>query len=87
MITTGFSPDGDGVNDVWDLINISSYPDAEVSVFNRWGAKMYSAKGDIAPWDGRYSGSTLPTGSYYFVVDLHHEQKPEPITGIVSIIR
>jgi len=86
IIPTGFSPDNDGINDVWELVNIHLYPEVEVSVFNRWGNQLFFSKGYNEPWDGTYEGQVMPTASYYFVIDLNSVLVEQPITGIVSVI-
>jgi gliding motility-associated-like protein len=89
IVPTAFTPDGDGVHDDWEIVDLDQvYPDNVVTVFNRWGAKLYeSKKGNYAskPWDGKYEGSALPVGSYYFIIDFNLPDV-EPIEGIVSII-
>jgi gliding motility-associated-like protein len=88
-VPTAFTPDGDGVNDVWEIIDLDDvYSENVVMVFNRWGAKLYESEpGDYAskPWDGTFEGSALPVGSYYFIIDFQDENV-EPMKGIVSII-
>jgi gliding motility-associated-like protein len=88
VIPTGFTPDdGDGVNDVWELPNLSIlYPNAVVQIYNRWGNQLFdSAAGYPQPWDGRFNGEQLPVGSYYFVIDFKSDREPEK--GTVTIIR
>jgi gliding motility-associated-like protein len=85
-IPTVFTPNGDGKNDVWRLINIELYPDAELLVFNRWGRRVYQTK-NIAtnPWDGKFRGRVLPTDSYHYV--LHLNDGTLPRTGVVTILK
>jgi gliding motility-associated-like protein len=89
IVPTAFTPDGDNVNDVWEIVDLDAvYPDNVVTVFNRWGNKLYeSEKGQYAskPWDGTYNGEALPVASYYFIIDFNNEEF-EPQKGIVSII-
>jgi gliding motility-associated-like protein len=89
LVPTAFTPNGDGVHDIWEIVDLDDvYPDNVVTVFNRWGAKLYeSEKGNYAsrPWDGTYEGSALPVASYYFVIDFNVTDV-EPMKGIVSII-
>ncbi len=89
IIPTAFTPDNDNVNDIWELVNLDEvYPSNSVTVFNRWGNKVYESKqGDYGskPWDGQYNEKELPVASYYFVIDLNVEGK-EPLKGIVSIV-
>ncbi len=82
-----FSPDGDGVNDYWNITRIDLYDQAEVIIMNRWGETVWkSEKGYPSPWDGRASnGKVLPLDSYHYAIDLHNGKKP--IVGHVTIVR
>ena len=83
-ISDGISPNGDGANDTWMINGLSSYPDAEVSVFNRWGQEVYSGTASSAPWDGTDNGKELPTADYYYVLDLGNGQT---YNGVVTLKR
>ncbi len=86
-IPNAFSPDGDGINEFWNITRIALYTDAEVIILNRWGEVVWkSEKGYPEPWDGRASnGKILPMDSYHYAIDLHNGEKP--IVGHVTIIR
>ena len=81
-ISDGISPNGDGANDTWIISGLSSYPDAKVSVFNRWGQEVYSGTASSAPWDGTDKGKELPTADYYYVLDLGNGQT---YNGVVTL--
>jgi len=86
-IPTGFTPDFDGTNDVWELVNLNFiYPNCTVRVFNRWGNIVFDSEGYATPWDGTHKGQALPTGSYFFTLDYGEDTK-EDDTGTVTIIR
>jgi gliding motility-associated-like protein len=86
-IYTGFTPNDDGTNDFWDIDDIVFYPNATVKVFDRWGKLVFSSVGyaDDQRWDGKYKGKDLPTGTYYYVIDL--KDGGEPYKGPVTIVR
>ena len=85
-IPSAFSPNGDGVNDRWEIGKVELYPDVVVEIYNRWGELLYrSSRGYTDPWDGTRRGKPLPMDSYYYVIDLHNGTKP--ITGNVTIVR
>jgi gliding motility-associated-like protein len=66
-IPNWFTPDGDGNNDTWTPGCIEDYPNLTFDIFDRYGRKVatYSVG---QTWDGRYNGSELPTGDYWYVV-------------------
>lgn len=64
-----FTPNGDGVNDTWEIDYLESYPDVSVSIYSRYGVRVYISAGYSNPWDGNLNGSPLPAGTYYYVID------------------
>lgn len=69
-IPNTFSPNGDGVNDVWLIQDLDKYSNVSISVFNRNGQKVYAGNGHSKPFDGIWNGSTLAVGTYYYVIDI-----------------
>lgn len=85
IIPNTFTPNGDGVNDTWDIKYLNSYPLCTVQIFTRWGQSVYSSIGYGAPWDGTYRGAALPSGTYYYVINL--KNNTQLLSGFVAIIR
>jgi gliding motility-associated-like protein len=86
ILRKAFSPNSDGINDVWNIGNTSLYPSMEVTIYNRWGQSLWkSGKGYPVPWDGRSNGADLPVDSYHYVIDLHNGSRP--LIGVVTIVR
>ena len=82
-----FSPDGDGVNDTWDIKNTEEFAAVEVIVYNGNGNEIFSSS-NYESWDGKYEGKDLEVGSYYFVVKTTDKAGKNSVkTGIVSILR
>ncbi len=69
-IPTAFTPNGDGLNDQWDLAFLERYPNCEVWVYNRWGESVFQSQGYATPWDGRYAGHPPTLGTYTYRIDL-----------------
>ena len=93
-VANGFSPNGDGQNDYWNIYNIQAYPDADIRVYNRWGAMLYHAKGSDftlakgfdAYWKGDDGkGNAVPTSVYYYTIDLKNNTKP--FVGSITVAR
>jgi gliding motility-associated-like protein len=68
IIPNAFSPNGDGTNDTWTIDGLRGYPDSKVEVYNRWGQQVFASRGYTTPWDGKYKGSFIPVGTYYYVI-------------------
>ncbi|MES2761955.1 MAG: gliding motility-associated C-terminal domain-containing protein [Bacteroidota bacterium] len=86
-IPNGFSPNGDGKNDVWQIDFIEQFPECEVEVYNRWGEQLFYSRGYAIPFNGQYKGKNLPVGTYYYVIKLNHQNYPEPYTSPLTIFR
>lgn len=85
-IPNAFSPNRDGINDVWNIIGKDFYPDIEVTIYNRWGQVVWkSARGYPVSWDGRSRGMALPIDSYHYFIELQDRSKP--LIGTVTIVR
>ena len=81
------TPNGDQMNDVWEILDIENYPSAIVKVFNRWGEIVFESNGGDAyiAWDGMFESEELPVGTYYYVIDLNNGEDPQ--TGPITIVR
>ncbi len=68
---TGFSPNGDGVNDKLVIRGLENSPENEVIIFNRWGVKVQSWTNysNDDGWDGKdKNGNDIPEDTYYYVL-------------------
>lgn len=83
-----FTPNGDGINDTWEIPGINDYPGTEVIIYDRWGQKIFTSNGYREPWDGTNNGRTLAVGTYYYHIQLNQlEGRSPPYTGFISIVR
>lgn len=71
IVPNVLTPDGNGKNDTWYIQNIENYPEAEVTVFSRWGSIVYQTRGYENNWNGTNSKrDILPDGAYYYVIKI-----------------
>ena len=64
-----FSPNNDGINDLFEVYKLSGIESADVRIYNRWGESMY--RGTLeTPWDGTINGRLCPSGPYFYTVDF-----------------
>lgn len=82
-----FSPNGDGVNETFYIINLEQYPNSRCEIYNRWGQLVYQNDNYLNDWDGRnQSGNEVSPGVYYFIVTPNTDDL-EPVTGHVTVVR
>jgi gliding motility-associated-like protein len=86
VVPNVFSPNHDGINDTWFIEPLYLFPECKVEVYNRYGEIVYRSNGYDNPWDGRKNGNPLPTGVYYYIIDLKNPPN-KPLTGSVTILR
>ena len=82
IIPGGLSPNGDGINDTWNIQGLEEYPNASISVFDRWGKKLFFSTSGSAPWDGTFDGKELPIADYYYIIELDNGEKYH---GVVTL--
>ena len=91
FIPEGFSPNGDGTNDLFVIRGILYYPDNNIVIFNRWGNKVFEASPYQNTWDGKTTmglsmgGDELPVGTYFYLLDL--DDGSEVIKGTIYLNR
>lgn len=88
QVLQGFSPNGDGVNDLFVIENIEEYPNNELCIFNRWGNRVFQVTNYQNDWDGTWESSTvLPDGTYFYVLDVEIDSSTEQYTGYIHLRR
>ncbi len=83
----GFSPNGDGMNDTWELPCLANYDALEVQLYNRWGQRLLYDTSYQQPWDGTAQGVPLSVGTYYFVVRVQNQGRWSEYKGTLSLLR
>ncbi|WP_223035052.1 T9SS type B sorting domain-containing protein [Hanstruepera marina] len=81
-----FTPNGDGVADTWAPGCVTGYPNLQFSIFDRYGRKIVTLNvGE--KWDGKYGGKELPTGDYWYVVNLNSSNDNRDFVGNFTLYR
>ena len=80
-----FSPDGDGINDTWEIKNLDLYPDNDLSIFNRWGDEVFKAKSytSLKAWNG----GNLNPGTYYYVLNVDENGVKRSYKGFITMVK
>ena len=82
------TPNDDKLNDFFVIENIEHYPNSILTIFNRWGNKIYETTGYRNNWGGIKSGKVLPNSTYYYVLELNEPRAGrEYINGMITILK
>jgi gliding motility-associated-like protein len=81
-----FTPNGDNINDTWNLENTFLYSDSKIKIYGRYGRLLFKSVGYSTPWDGKNeNGNDVSEGAYFYHIEVGHDF--DAIKGSVTIIR
>jgi gliding motility-associated-like protein len=80
-----FTPNGDGINDRWEIKNLEQYPEAAIEIYTTSGTLVFRNIGNSQQWDGTYRGKPLPSGTYYYVIDPKSGRNK--IAGYITLLK
>lgn len=87
-IPTGFSPNGDGLNETLKPIVGTDVKSFILSIYDRWGNRILLSSDPNLSWDGTVNGQTLNTGAYAFMLEIiYKDNATELKSGNITIIR
>jgi len=85
-IPNTFSPNGDGINERWEIEFLKDYPNNRVQVFTRTGQLVFESRQYLKPWNGTTKdGKSLPIDTYYYIIEPGSGRAA--VTGYVTIIK
>jgi gliding motility-associated-like protein len=92
FVPNAFTPDGDGINDVWQLKGAGFQKDAYIcAIFNRWGEKLFESSDPDDVWTGNYIGGGVfvPDGVYFYTITIRDTQNDinHLFEGHITIVR
>jgi gliding motility-associated-like protein len=70
VVFSGFSPNGDGINDNFTVVGLDKYAKSQLVVFNRFGNQVFEANNYKNDWGGTFDGKPLPDGTYFWMLDV-----------------
>ena len=85
---SAFTPNQDGVNDIFRADPQSKATAFHLQIFNRWGVLLFTSTNLQNGWDGSYKGKEVPVGTYYWIATfITQENKQSTLKGSVTLIR
>lgn len=80
-----FTPNGDGLNDLWDIRELMAGDACAITIMNRWGSVVYEDESFPGTWGGTDNGGNdLPDGTYYYILDCGGDIRMQ---NAITIIR
>ncbi len=79
-----FTPNADGINDVFEILNMEHYPVSQIVIYNRWGKKVFEHTDYYNNW---WDGQGHPDGVYFYVLKYERMGEIRFAEGSVTIIR
>jgi gliding motility-associated-like protein len=76
LIPNVFSPNGDGINDVFD-VKVPPTESYSLTIFDRWGRQLFVSTDPNSKWNGKLADADVPEGVYYYVIAM------KPIAGAI----
>ncbi len=90
-VPNGFTPNGDGINDVFGPVVYGRFVTYEFAVFDRWGERIFTTDQPGLPWDGSYNGTAVQDGVYVWTLRYkalgEDGVTQERLTGHVTLLR
>lgn len=89
QVPDAFSPNLDGVNDFFGVVNRSEFQEIQMKIYNRWGELVFNDENGNTSWNGQYKQENCPTDVYiYFIETLpYNTLKKMTKSGTLTLIR
>ena len=88
FIPEAFTPNGDGLNDVFRVFNMRYQKLVDFRIFNRWGREVFHTIDPKTGWDGTYNGTPQDMGTYYYqIIVARPDGEQKTYNGNVTLIR
>ncbi len=79
-----FTPNNDGINDFFEIINLEHYPGSNIVIYNRHGKKVFESNDYYGNW---WDGGNQPDGTYYYVLTYVRQGERRQTQGVITIVR
>jgi gliding motility-associated-like protein len=86
-IPDAFTPNGDGANDCFKVVDFASAKTVEVIIYNRYGNLVFQTKNPAECWDGKYKGQPSEPGNYVYFIRVINDCGEEIKKGNLLLLR
>ncbi|HWK07083.1 MAG TPA: gliding motility-associated C-terminal domain-containing protein [Puia sp.] len=87
-LPNAFTPNGNGVNDLFRIVHSPYLTQIKLRVYNRYGELLFTSSDQRPGWDGAFHGTAQPPGTYVWTVDYTDlEKQGKTAHGAVLLIR
>jgi gliding motility-associated-like protein len=88
-VPSAFTPNNDGLNDLFRVTGTEVISEFELMIFNRWGELIFKTTDKTKGWDGKLKGASLSTGTFVYLLKYKDNTsgKSESLKGTVVLIR
>lgn len=88
FIPNAFSPNDDGINDVFKIEHLTFQKVLIFQVYDRWGHLVFHTNSSTEGWDGRYHGQPMPQDTYNYIIKLGYpDDYREVFKGTITLLR
>ncbi|HWJ92856.1 MAG TPA: gliding motility-associated C-terminal domain-containing protein [Flavisolibacter sp.] len=84
---TAFTPNTDGRNDAFRVLTDYKFETFHLTLYNRWGEKIFESYDPSRGWDGNYHGKASPSGAYIWFCQFRRRGNASSLRGTVTVIR
>jgi gliding motility-associated-like protein len=90
-VANAFTPNGDGINEEYEIVYDCDLATYHLQIFNRWGEMIFESHNPLEKWDGTYNGKRAPIGTYNYLLNyswlVYSTDKNQQKRGVISILR
>ena len=83
QIPNAFTPNGDGINDLFYIVGFDLQSEAELTIIDRWGEKIFYTNDVGEYWDGTYKGKDMVADTYFYILYIRGKE----LTGYIELRR
>jgi gliding motility-associated-like protein len=82
-----FTPNHDGDNDIFRVLTSYQFQEFDLSIYNRWGERVFEANNQSIGWDGTFNGVAQEAGTYVWFCRFRNASSPTVMKGFVILVR